>query len=421
MPERPSSNDSPSALRHASPAVVDAVARWSRRIEDAIDPRAAAYELLGLLATSVGATRGSIMLVNPRSARLHIVAGLALPAGMIGEDLPPSPRRISDWVVREGRGMLLEGEVRDERFDASAPRDRIASSMCVPLPAAGRMAGVLNLARMGEAAAFTRADLGAINLVTPAITALLERLADQGHARALWTEIARRRPEEPVTSPRAREVAISRLAGLVPLPTLCERHVQADGTLVVLLAEPLGSLPQALGVGEWLRGYFHSACARPLAPAALATEIHGALLVHQPGTRARLWAGTIGPGGHVRSCAAGFPAPFCLLGEGEPGQRLLEGGPEPGEHAGAVRYDETEVRLLSGDAIVIVNEPVRSATSAAGRPFGDTGVLEQILEHRRRPLETLVQALTGAARAHSGLGVTSGELLAFAVRFSREG
>ena len=136
----------------APPTVVDGVARWADRLEAALDSRRAAEDLLGLLASSVGATRGSLMLANPSSGRLHIVAGLALPEGCLGEDLPPAPRRISDWVMREGRAMVLDGELRDERFAASAARDRIASALCVPLPGSSGMIGVVNLARTAPAA-----------------------------------------------------------------------------------------------------------------------------------------------------------------------------------------------------------------------------------------------------------------------------
>src|SRR2546428_592550 len=92
----------PAAAGLAAGSVLDAVTRWSASIADAIDPRAAAGDLLAVIAESLGATRGSLMIINPATARLHIVAGLALPEGCVGEDLPPAPRRISDWVAREG-------------------------------------------------------------------------------------------------------------------------------------------------------------------------------------------------------------------------------------------------------------------------------------------------------------------------------
>src|SRR5947207_3607053 len=189
---KPGGRTNPPSGAIAPRAVVDAVARWASQLEAALDPRRAAGDLLGLLVSSVDATRGSLMLVNARSGRLHIVAGLSLPEGILGQDLPPAPRRISDWVMRERKAMVMNGEVRDARFEASAARDRISSALCVPLPGAGGVAGVLNLARTGLAPAFTPEDLAAIEAVTPAVTAILERIVELGNARPLWQQLARR-------------------------------------------------------------------------------------------------------------------------------------------------------------------------------------------------------------------------------------
>ena len=155
-------------------------------------------------------------------------------------------------------------------------------------------------------------------------------------------------------------------------------------------------------------------------PAAFASELHQKMLVHQPGGGARAWLGAVGPTGSLRSCAAGYPAPFYLPGEGEPGERLSEGGPALGAVAGSPPYEEATLRLLPGDAVVVVNEGVLRSRSGAGVRFGEAGVLEQLLDHRRRPLDGLVEALAAAARSHSGLGATPDDAVVFALRFTRE-
>jgi stage II sporulation SpoE-like protein/GAF domain-containing protein len=420
MVKKLTNRSAPQPTPIASPTVVDGVARWADRLEAALDPRRAAEDLLGLLASSVAATRGSLMLVNPRSGRLHIVAGLALPEGCLGEDLPPAPRRISDWVMREGHAMVLDGELRDERFAASAARDRIASALCVPLPGSSGMIGVLNLARTAPATTFTRTDLTAIETVTRAVAAILERVIELGQARPLWRQLAAGTSPTALPAPRARELACSRFEGLVPSMLVCEQQVYADGTLGILLAEPLGGTARALRVGEWLRGMFHAGGSRDMEPAAFAHELHERLLAHQPGGGARAWLATIGANGQLRSCAAGSPAPFCLPSEGEPGQRLTQGGPALGAAGGRPHYEADELRLLPGDALIVVNEGLIQARSSADVRFGDTGVLEQLLDQRHRSLESVVQAVTHAARSHAGLGVTPDPVVAFALRFSRE-
>ncbi|HEY6193497.1 MAG TPA: SpoIIE family protein phosphatase [Candidatus Eisenbacteria bacterium] len=417
---KPEGRTAPPSGAIAPRAVVDGVARWASQLEAALDPRRAAGDLLGLLVGSVDATRGSLMLVNTRSGRLHLVAGLSLPEGILGQDLPPAPRRISDWVMRERKAMVMNGEVRDARFEASAAHDRISSAICVPLPGANGVAGVLNLARTGLAPAFTPAELAAIEAVTPAVTAILERIVELGNARPLWQQLARRPAPPAWPAPRAREIAFARLEGLAPGPLVSEHYMHADGTFAVLLAEPLGSAARSLRVGEWLRGMFHAAGARVTEPAAFASELHQQMLAHQPGGGARAWLGAIGPSGSLRSCAAGFPAPFCLPGEGEPGERLSEGGPALGAVTGSPPYEEATLRLLPGDAVVVVNEGVLRSRSGAAVRFGEAGVLEQLLDHRRRPLDGLVEALAAAARSHAGLGATPDDAVVFAIRFKRE-
>src|ERR1051325_5131226 len=163
-------------------------------------------------------------------------------------DLPPAPRRISDWVMRERKAMVMNGEVRDARFEASAAHDRISSAICVPLPGANGVAGVLNLARTGLAPAFTPAELAAIEAVTPAVTAILERIVELGNARPLWQQLARRPAPPAWPAPRAREIAFARLEGLAPGPLVSEHYMHADGTFAVLLPAPPGSAAGSLRV-----------------------------------------------------------------------------------------------------------------------------------------------------------------------------
>ena len=418
--EKPGEASSPPSAALAQQAVVDGVARWADRLAAALDPRRAADDLLGLLAGSVAATRGSLMLVNPRTGQLHIVAGLALPVAYLDHDLQPAPRRISDWVMRERRAMVLDGKLHDQRFEASAAHDRIVSALCVPLPGTRGAVGVLNLSRTAPALAFTPAELAAIEALTPAVTAILERIVELGNARPLWRQFARPVPPREWPTPRARELACAQLEGLVPSAFVCEHRLHADGTFGVMLAEPFGGTARALRVGEWLRGIFHASGERSAEPAAFACELHEQLLAHQPGGGVRAWLATIAANGHVRSCAAGYPAPFCLLAEGEPGQRLAQGGPALGTVTGTAHYDEAEVRLLPGDALVVVNEGLLLTRSSANVPLGEAGVREQLLELRHRPLEAVVQALAQAARSHAGLGVTPDVVVAFAARFTRE-
>src|SRR5689334_8387299 len=65
----------------ASSVVVSALAQWADHLEGVLDPRRVGNALLPVLIQSAGATRGSLMLVDPGAGRLRVVAGIGLPSG----------------------------------------------------------------------------------------------------------------------------------------------------------------------------------------------------------------------------------------------------------------------------------------------------------------------------------------------------
>ena len=404
----------------APASVVDAVSRAAEKLDAAVDPLRAAGDLLAALADAFGAARGSLLVLNPRTGRLRIVAAWGLPAIAYDEDLPPAPRRISDRVLRERQGVILNGDVRDPRFVSSAPHDSIASAMCVPLPGARGAAGVLNLARTGSASVFTPADLAALGAVAPAIGAVLERTLELRDARAFHRD-AHAAIDPPFTLPlRTGELVVARIPGRSPVRDLCERFVHADGTVTVMLAEPFGDGVAAWRLGEWLRGLFHGSVAHAGGLGALAAAIHARVAERAEGGATRMWLGSMSPRGELHSCAAGYPSPFLLPAEGALGPRLLEGGPPPGATTGPVDYETTSLRMLSGDALVVASDGVLLAASATGEPFGEARALEQLDELRRRPLVALAEGLTQAARQHAELASPVDDLVALALRFTRD-
>src|SRR6185369_9320919 len=179
----------PTGARHergqsglAPAGVVEAVHRCAERLELANDPRRLAGDLLQSVVAAFAAARGSILQLNPKSGRLRVVAAHGLAKVELGVDLPPSRRRIADHVLRAQRGLVLNGEIRDERFDASAPSDHIVSALSVPLPAASGNVGVLNLARVEPALVFSASELRMADTVAPAIGALIERTQERSEA-----------------------------------------------------------------------------------------------------------------------------------------------------------------------------------------------------------------------------------------------
>lgn len=401
-----------------SSAVVRAVAQWAEHLEIALDPGRVAEGMLPVLAETSGATRASLMLVNPRTGRLRLVAGLGLSREVANDDLPIARRRISDWVLRERQSLIMNGEVRDQRFDASAPRDRIASAMSVPLPGARSIVGVLNLARVGTTIPFDARDLALVEAAAAALGTLFERVAELGSAREPWRCLVHR-TLAPSPAPEPPGFALSLRPGAAPSPDLFEHVKRGDGARLVMLAEPFGGPLPARLLAEWLRGAFHAIAGRHAGVASLAAELDERLRDRNDGSATRAWFGCLGRSGHMISCAAGYPSPFCLPGEGTAGQRLLEGGPPLGTARAAGDYEETSLRLLPGDGLLVVSDGMLNAMSHAGRCFGEESILGHLDDHWPGPIDALAHGLTEAACAHVGLTVPPDDILALALRYSR--
>jgi hypothetical protein len=396
---------------------VSALADLAERIESAADPGRAARGLLNLLASSVHATRGSVLVRDPKSGELLLLAGVGLPRSAQPALLPPRRRRISDHVLRERTAILIHGEVRDERFEASAAADHLSSAMCVPILGQRGATGILNLARVEPAPRFTAEELESVSLTSAALGAVLERMLELAAARAGWRRLVARAPSSDWPRALAGDVALSLVAGTADSPDLCEHVAHADGSTTILLAEPYGPPEAAIALAERLRGAFHALAGRGSSPRSLAESLNAVVRARWPGEASRAWLGRLTSRGEMRSCAAGYPAPFWLPFEGSSHQRWPEGGPPLGTARYEDEYAEVSLRLVPGDLCVVVSDAVLGAAANAG--WGDAAMAEELLEHRREPLEDQVRRVTSAALERIGHAVPADDLVALAVRHRR--
>lgn len=150
----------------------------------------------------------------------------------------------------------------------------------------------------------------------------------------------------------------------------------ATGGFAFTLGDVAGKGPPAALLSALLQGMFSIEAQGADMPALVVSRVNGALFRRGIESRfATLFFGIVGTDGTLRYCNAGHNPPFVI--SGDRATRLEEGGPVVGLLPG-VPYGEGEVKLTSGDRIVIFSDGVSEAMDAAGNEFGDERLLAAI-------------------------------------------
>ena len=385
------------------------------------DLRRLSGAVLARIAREWTSPRGSVLALDPRTGRLRIEAVIGLPDHLLGADAS-RPRSISEHVLREGRGVVLQGRVRDERFEGLGDLSP-DTSLCAPLLGAQGPIGVLNLARPGSAGAFGEKDLTGVLAELGPFNAALERLwrLERG-ARALedLERSERHRPRPLVNQPplelRQYEIAVSQVYSPGRAGDLGARVSHADGSHSLLVADVAGDGAGAAIAASYVEGVFRAVALPQRSAAGIAAQI-GAWVGDRFGRMpVGLWVAQLGRNGNVASCVAGLASPFLVPSDGGPVLRLQRGAPPAGalDQPG---YEEEVLRLLPGDTLVVLTDGVLCESNAQGEPFGEERAAECLTETRTLPLDGLASELGSAARRHAGRVVPTDDLLVLAVRY----
>ncbi|MDW8308276.1 MAG: GAF domain-containing protein, partial [Verrucomicrobiales bacterium] len=116
--------------------------RVSRVIHATLEPQEALRRIVREAVRLVGASSGSVALINPTNGLLEILAARGLPAAAselklrLGEG-------ITGWVARTGQPARVSDVTRDPRYVRLRPSVR--SELAVPLEVHGQVRGVLNV------------------------------------------------------------------------------------------------------------------------------------------------------------------------------------------------------------------------------------------------------------------------------------
>lgn len=114
----------------------------SKVIHSSLDPQEALQLIVKEAVNAMGATSGSVALINPTTGCLEINAAHGLPAAA-AEVLLQQHEGITGWVVRYGKPVRVGNVAEDPRYIAVSPS--VKSELAVPLVVAGELRGTLNL------------------------------------------------------------------------------------------------------------------------------------------------------------------------------------------------------------------------------------------------------------------------------------
>jgi hypothetical protein len=380
--------------------------------------------LLRTLVEWTGAARGSILLLDPASGRLKIVAGVGLRDGLLGLVTPPRPRSISEWVFRNRRGLILNGEVRDQRFEGSATTEGIESALSLPLLADGVPVGVANLARLSPAPMFDDEEM---NTILERLGPVAQALARASRVRAALRDLDQLAPRATgsgsaqlppgLVELRHYDLALAHRSAAVPAGDLCERVPHAGGDQSLLVLDPPGGGGLAAATAAFIQGLFVALAAPERSAAGMAARLGSE--VHQrlgPQRSTAAWVAQLGPGGELSYCNAGHSHPLWIPADDSSVTLLERGGPLLGSLP-AAPYEEEHLRLLPGDLLLVVSDGVLDARGPADQSYGTARLAELAASLRRQPPERLAQGVLEAVVEFSGRPVPTDDLTVLALRF----
>lgn len=422
-PTVPSKSD-PTAVSGISPALAGEMLEATLQIVPTIDLRDVGAQLLAPLVRATSASRASLMVVNPETGHLRIVAGLGLRSELIGRDTEWRPNSISEWVYRKNQGLVLNGEVRGENLNGTAEQ-AIDSAICLPLESDEGIIGVLNLARTTPAPLFVNADLELLAALLPPVAAAIERAMHAHRADQLARQLrdtsglaGRTLLPAGLYESLNYEVGYARVASALEGGDTADRVPHTAGGQSLFVADVVGDGVEAALTASFVQGLFAAMASPDQPPSATVTRI-GTELRQRSGGRltTALWLGHLSPAGMLTSCNAGYPPPLLIPSDDNPVSKLTGSGPLAGSSP-QDKFEDEQVRLLPGDIIVTVSDGVLGARNVMGQTFGYERLIEYLVELKHAPLDILVGDVVQAVRNWSGRPIPVDDVTVLAVRFT---
>jgi K+-sensing histidine kinase KdpD len=138
-----------------------AIARAGRAVASTLTLEDVLRLILESAQELLGATEGSVMLLDEEKKNLHVAAAVGTDHPM--EPVIPLGEGVAGWVAEFREPVILRGEVTDPRFRRLVPKDRsVSSAMSAPLYARAEPVGVLNVSVSEGTREYDEHDLRAL-------------------------------------------------------------------------------------------------------------------------------------------------------------------------------------------------------------------------------------------------------------------
>lgn len=167
------------------PDEVECLYEITKAIHGTLDLRKALYKVLDILSEYLGMKRGSISLLNPETAEIHIEVAHGISSTAKTKGRYKLGEGITGRVIKTGRPMAVASLDDEPLFlDRTGARSSIDKSkitfICVPIKEGGRVIGALSVDRVQEKDYPPQEDVRLLSIISSLIAqqvAILEKIS----------------------------------------------------------------------------------------------------------------------------------------------------------------------------------------------------------------------------------------------------
>jgi two-component system, cell cycle sensor histidine kinase and response regulator CckA len=151
-----------------------AIYELSQTIAFTLDPQTIISKVADAALQQTDADEVSILLPTGEGNELYVAAVRGENRQRLLGERVPLDQGISGWVARERAPLILNGEVKDARFQALWPHAEILSAISVPIQVANKLVGTINLNAVNRPRPFTLGQMKGLTILASTAAGALE-------------------------------------------------------------------------------------------------------------------------------------------------------------------------------------------------------------------------------------------------------